>query len=98
MSVNGPVEAGQVEKLTELGADVSKLTQLLHIERMAAAAFLADPKAGPDAYNATVRASDAEIQRYRDPVANCPARRPRSRAGWSGSTTTSTRSTPPAPR
>ncbi|GIE96076.1 histidine kinase [Paractinoplanes rishiriensis] len=58
-------EAGQVEKLTELGTDVSNLTQLLHLERMAAAAFLADPRSKADAYNATVRASDAEVQDYR---------------------------------
>ncbi|WP_433300682.1 sensor histidine kinase [Actinoplanes sp. CA-030573] len=57
--------AGQVEKLTELGTDVSALTQLLHAERMAAAEYLATPGSKPDAYTAAVKATDAEIQAYR---------------------------------
>jgi signal transduction histidine kinase len=59
-------EAGQVEKLTEVGADVSMLTQLLHLERMAAAAYLADPQAKPDAYNAAVKLSDTWVETYAD--------------------------------
>ncbi|MET0422959.1 MAG: nitrate- and nitrite sensing domain-containing protein, partial [Actinoplanes sp.] len=60
-------EADQVEKLTQLDTDVSGLTQLLHVERMAAAVYLAPSNTppGPDAYNAAVRATDAQIQTYR---------------------------------
>ncbi|GAA0515272.1 histidine kinase [Paractinoplanes deccanensis] len=59
-------EAGQVEELTKLDTDISALTQLLHTERMAAAAFLAAPAgARPDAYDASVRNTDAQIAVYR---------------------------------
>ena len=58
-------EAGQVEKLTRLGTDVSTLTQLLHVERMAAAGFLAGSGAESDPYQKSVAATDAEIQAYR---------------------------------
>jgi len=58
-------EAGQVERLTELGADISGLSQLLHAERMAAAAYLTVPGAAPDPYNNAVRATDAQIEAYR---------------------------------
>ncbi|SNY51903.1 nitrate- and nitrite sensing domain-containing protein [Paractinoplanes atraurantiacus] len=58
--------AGQVEELTKLDTDISALTQLLHTERMAAAAYLAAPAgAKPDAYDAAVRNSDAQIAVYR---------------------------------
>ncbi|XVU26277.1 nitrate- and nitrite sensing domain-containing protein [Actinoplanes sp. CA-054009] len=57
--------AGQVEELTKLDTDISALTQLLHTERMAAAAFLAVPGAKSDAYDAAVRNSDAQIAVYR---------------------------------
>ena len=63
-------EAGQVEKLTELGTDVSTLTQLIHTERMSAAEYLASKGAAvaPSkvGYNAAVKNTDAEIQTYRD--------------------------------
>ncbi|MFC7273656.1 nitrate- and nitrite sensing domain-containing protein [Paractinoplanes rhizophilus] len=59
-------EAGQVEKLTQLGTDVSTLTQLLHDERMQAAVYLATPGAPVATYDATVKKTDAEIQSYRD--------------------------------
>ncbi|WP_250001304.1 nitrate- and nitrite sensing domain-containing protein [Actinoplanes sp. M2I2] len=58
-------EAGTVEELTKLETDVSGLTQLLHIERMEAAAYLGNPKVKPAAYQAAVGASDAQIQVYR---------------------------------
>ncbi|GID26461.1 sensor histidine kinase [Paractinoplanes brasiliensis] len=60
-------DAGQVEELTKLETDVSALTQLLHIERMAAAAFLGNRVSDErtQAYRAAVRASDAQIQVYR---------------------------------
>ncbi|XVV13504.1 nitrate- and nitrite sensing domain-containing protein [Actinoplanes sp. CA-131856] len=58
--------AGQVEELTKLDTDISALTQLLHTERMAAASYLAAPAgAKPDAYDAAVRNSDAQIAVYR---------------------------------
>ncbi|MBL7257022.1 sensor histidine kinase [Paractinoplanes lichenicola] len=60
-------DAGQVEELTKLETDVSALTQLLHVERMAAAAYLGNAvtNARTDAYRSAVRASDAQIQVYR---------------------------------
>ncbi|GIM92691.1 sensor histidine kinase [Paractinoplanes toevensis] len=58
-------EAGQVEKLAEVGTDVSTLTQLLHGERMAAAAYLATPGGKVESYTARVKATDAEIEIYR---------------------------------
>ncbi|MGK5680810.1 nitrate- and nitrite sensing domain-containing protein [Actinoplanes sp. URMC 104] len=65
-------DAGRVEQLTKLETDVSSLTQLLHVERMAAAAYLGDSRSDPavteartGAYQAAVRASDAQIQVYR---------------------------------
>src|SRR6185312_6715424 len=55
---------GRVEQLTKLSTDVSDLTQRVHAERMAAAAYLAS--ATPDAtrYNAAIRETDAAIQSY----------------------------------
>jgi signal transduction histidine kinase len=68
--------AGQVEKLTKLGTDVSELAQLLHVERIAAAEFLSGPtgKVGP--YNTAIRNTDDRIQTYftdRDALDNPPA-------------------------
>jgi signal transduction histidine kinase len=64
-------DAGQVERLTKLSADVSDLTQYMHLERMAAAEFLATPRApavdyklATDAYNAAIRNTDARVQAY----------------------------------
>src|SRR4051812_7663684 len=59
-------EAGQVEKLTQLGTDVSTLMQLLHSERMQAAAYLATPNSDAAPYTDAVKQTDAEIQIYRD--------------------------------
>jgi signal transduction histidine kinase len=58
-------EAGKVEDLTRLGTDISTLTQLLHNERMTAAAFLADSRVPADTYNRAVKATDAQIVTYR---------------------------------
>lgn len=58
-------EAGTVEELTKLETDISGLTQLLHVERMAAAAFLGRKTQKADAYQAAVRVSDTQIQTYR---------------------------------
>ncbi|GAA3335288.1 hypothetical protein GCM10020358_02960 [Amorphoplanes nipponensis] len=58
------LDARQVEDLTRLSTDVSDLTQYLHKERMAAAAFLATPSAKADGYNAAIALSDQRIQRY----------------------------------
>jgi signal transduction histidine kinase len=58
-------EAGTVEELTKLETDISGLTQLLHVERMAAAEYVGAAATKPDAYQAAVRASDAQIQVYR---------------------------------
>jgi len=53
--------AGQVQKLTELGADVSTLTQLLHGERMQAAALLASANGPSKGYDDAVKATDAGV-------------------------------------
>ncbi|MCM4079827.1 sensor histidine kinase [Paractinoplanes hotanensis] len=58
-------EAGTVEELTKLETDISGLTQLLHVERMAAAAYVGNPRSQPGSYQAAVGASDAQIQVYR---------------------------------
>ena len=58
-------EAGQVEDLTRLGADITALTQLLHHERMTAAAYLADSRVPADQYDRAVRTTDAQIATYR---------------------------------
>ncbi|WP_305786156.1 nitrate- and nitrite sensing domain-containing protein [Symbioplanes lichenis] len=58
------VDAGRVEDLTRLGTDVSGLTQALHQERMAAAEYLANPKADRKGYNALVAASDERIDKF----------------------------------
>lgn len=57
-------DAGQVQSLTSLSADLSELTQYLHKERMAAARYLAASEAAPAAYNDQVAATDARIDRY----------------------------------
>ncbi|GID98100.1 histidine kinase [Amorphoplanes digitatis] len=58
------LDARQVEDLTRLSTDISRLTQYLHKERMAAAQYLADPAAKPDGFNAAIEQSDARIQEY----------------------------------
>jgi signal transduction histidine kinase len=64
-------DAGQVEELTKLSANISDLTQYMNNERMAGAAFLAVPpsdaagsKAAGRAYNAAIQQTDARIQTY----------------------------------
>jgi signal transduction histidine kinase len=69
-------EAGQVEDLTRLSADLSELTQAMHTERMAAATFLATPGGKPDAYNVAIAQTDGRIDRYtsaRDDLDEPPA-------------------------
>ena len=58
--------AGQVQKLTKLGTDVSELAQLLHTERMQAAAYLATPGSKIAGYNAAIKQTDEHIQNYFD--------------------------------
>nr|WP_231922475.1 sensor histidine kinase [Micromonospora krabiensis] len=61
----GAYEASQARSLTALSIDVSALTQDLHAERMAAAAYLALPQQPADAYNLRVRRTDERIAEYR---------------------------------
>nr|WP_229799049.1 nitrate- and nitrite sensing domain-containing protein [Couchioplanes caeruleus] len=58
------LDASQVEDLTRLSTDVSELTHQLHRERIAAAEYLADPRAAPEGYNAVISESDRRIQQY----------------------------------
>src|SRR5690348_9831963 len=58
-------DAGQVQKLTELGTDVSRLTQLLHNERMQAAVYLASGAGPAKGYDDAVKATDAGVATYR---------------------------------
>ena len=70
------VEATTIRSLTELSSDVSALTQDLHRERMAAAAFLATPSLKADAYNLHVRRTDERIAAYnagRGDIGDVPA-------------------------
>ncbi|MER7890352.1 sensor histidine kinase [Micromonospora sp. NPDC094482] len=72
----GAYEASQARSLTALSIDVSALTQDLHAERMAAAAYLAVPQQPADAYNLRVRQSDQRIAAYReerDRISDVPA-------------------------
>ncbi|MET8836156.1 sensor histidine kinase [Micromonospora sp. NPDC004540] len=62
----GAYEANRIRSLTALSIDVSALTQDLHKERMAAAAFLVAPNRKPDDYNLRVRRTDERIAAYRD--------------------------------
>jgi signal transduction histidine kinase len=60
-------DAGQVEELTKLSANISDLTQSLHEERMAAAAYIATPAAragNKKLYNLAIQDTDAKIQTY----------------------------------
>ncbi|MGY0007258.1 nitrate- and nitrite sensing domain-containing protein, partial [Micromonospora sp. I033] len=66
----GAYEANRIRSLTALSIDVSALTQDLHKERMAAAAFLAAPDQKPDDYNLRVRRTDERITAYRDERGN----------------------------
>nr|WP_089245975.1 nitrate- and nitrite sensing domain-containing protein [Asanoa hainanensis] len=65
-------DATLIRSLSELSIDVSALTQNLHKERMAAAAFLAAPEAKADAYNLRVRSTDALVTTYQARRANLP--------------------------
>ena len=58
-------DANQARALTALSIDVSALTQDLHAERMAAAAFLSTPQQKADAYNLRVRSTDERVEAYR---------------------------------
>ncbi|MEV5447986.1 nitrate- and nitrite sensing domain-containing protein, partial [Streptomyces sp. NPDC052644] len=64
-TTEGAVDATQIRSLTALSIDVSALTQDLHKERMAAAAYLANPQLRPDDYNLRVRATGERINAYR---------------------------------
>ncbi|MEU8237920.1 nitrate- and nitrite sensing domain-containing protein [Actinoplanes missouriensis] len=55
-------DAGRVADLTSLGSDLSRLTGLLHDERMAALAYLAVPDAADTGYREAVKAVDAQAQ------------------------------------
>ena len=57
-------DAGQVEELTKLSANVSELTQYMHNERMAAGTYLSSPASDPKAYNIAIQQTDARIQTY----------------------------------
>ncbi|MDG4828469.1 nitrate- and nitrite sensing domain-containing protein [Solwaraspora sp. WMMD1047] len=57
-------QATTIRSLTQLSTDVSALTQDLHRERMAAAAYLADPASKADTYNLHVRRTDERIAAY----------------------------------
>ncbi len=61
----GAYDATQARSLTALSIDVSALTNDLHAERMAAAAYLAAPQQQADAYNLRVRRTQARIDEYR---------------------------------
>ncbi|MGC4893962.1 sensor histidine kinase [Micromonospora sp. DT31] len=72
----GAYEADRVRSLTAVSLDISALTQELHRERMAAAAFLADPNGKPDAYNLRARGTDQRVTAYqqeRDRLGDVPA-------------------------
>ncbi|MDG4793979.1 nitrate- and nitrite sensing domain-containing protein [Micromonospora sp. WMMD1082] len=61
----GAYDATQARSLTALSIDVAALTNDLHAERMAAAAYLAAPQRQADAYNLRVRQTQQRIDEYR---------------------------------
>ncbi|MEU8016196.1 sensor histidine kinase [Micromonospora parva] len=61
----GAIDATRARSLTALSIDVSALTQDLHAERMAAAAYLATPQQPADAYNLRVRQTQQKVDEYR---------------------------------
>ncbi|MEH0927950.1 sensor histidine kinase [Micromonospora sp. CPCC 205558] len=61
----GAIDATRARALTALSIDVSALTQDLHAERMAAAAYLASPQQPADAYNLRVRQTQQQVDAYR---------------------------------
>ncbi|WP_244235845.1 sensor histidine kinase, partial [Micromonospora inaquosa] len=61
----GAIDATRARALTALSVDVSALTQDLHAERMAAAAYLAAPQQPADAYNLRVRQTQQQVDAYR---------------------------------
>ncbi len=61
----GAIDATRARALTALSIDVSALTQDLHAERMAAAAYLAAPQQPADAYNLRVRQTQQQVDAYR---------------------------------
>ncbi|HEX5597199.1 MAG TPA: nitrate- and nitrite sensing domain-containing protein [Micromonosporaceae bacterium] len=60
----GALDATMVRTLTALSADISALSQDLHKERMAAAAYLSEPSAQPDSYNLHLRSTNERIAAY----------------------------------
>ncbi|PWU45583.1 ATPase, partial [Micromonospora globispora] len=62
----GAYDATRIRSLTALSIDISALSQDLHKERMAAAAYLAAPRQKPDEYNLRVRRTDERISAYRE--------------------------------
>ncbi|MEV4119003.1 sensor histidine kinase [Micromonospora sp. NPDC049645] len=61
----GAFDATRARSLTALSIDVSALTQDLQSERMAAAAYLANPQQPADAYNLRVRRTQQQVDEYR---------------------------------
>ncbi|WP_203980552.1 sensor histidine kinase, partial [Micromonospora phaseoli] len=61
----GAYDATQARSLTALSIDISALTNDLHAERMAAAAYLATPAQQADAYNLRVRQTQERVDEYR---------------------------------
>ncbi|MFF0151230.1 nitrate- and nitrite sensing domain-containing protein [Micromonospora sp. NPDC005203] len=61
----GAFDATRARALTALAVDVSALTQDLQAERMAAAAYLANPQQPADAYNLRVRQTQQQVDEYR---------------------------------
>jgi hypothetical protein len=57
-------DAGRVGALTRLSADVSALSQQIHLERMAAAALLSSPTQALEAFNRRILRTDEAIAAY----------------------------------
>ncbi|MEU4693265.1 nitrate- and nitrite sensing domain-containing protein [Actinoplanes sp. NPDC023714] len=58
-------DTGRVADLTALGTDLSRLTDLVHDERMAGLAYLAVPGAADTGYREATKAVDAQAQTFR---------------------------------
>jgi hypothetical protein len=74
-AVDRATDAVRVGSLTRLSADVSALSQQLHLERMAAAALLSSPGPALEAFNRQVLRTDLAVAAYakrRDALGDVP--------------------------
>ncbi|MEV6343401.1 nitrate- and nitrite sensing domain-containing protein [Actinoplanes sp. NPDC051851] len=65
-------DSSRVADLTRIGTDISNITRLVQVERMAAAAFLASRGKDESGYADRIKEVDAQIQTFREHRADLP--------------------------